>query len=329
LKKILITGLAITSIFTLAACSDGQETSPKAEEVAESKQTTNEVISNAVPKDFYKEISSGKIEHIHGIGYSGNLPGVSVATHKGLKIYQDGKWLEAEDQQHDYMGFQATKNGFFASGHPEPGSNLKNPLGLVKSGNGGASFEKLAFYGETDFHNMSAGYNSGTVYVYNEKPNSKLKQGFYFSTDNGQTWKQSNIDGISSGISSFAVHPDQMSVVAMSTKSGIFLSTDYGNTFKLFSKPKGTIAITFGNEDIIYSYITEDKQQGLTRLSVATSEEIDIKIPSLDSDDLIMYIAQNKKNPAEIVFATKKSNIFLTTNSGEKWEQIVKNGSLE
>ena len=51
--------------------------------------------------------------------------GVSIATHSGIKVYQNGKWLEAKTGLHDYMGFQATKNGFFASGHPEPGANLK------------------------------------------------------------------------------------------------------------------------------------------------------------------------------------------------------------
>ena len=73
------------------------------------------------------------------------MSGVSIATHSGIKVYQNGKWLEAKTGLHDYMGFQATKNGFFASGHPEPGANLKNPLGLMKSSDGGNTLEKLAF----------------------------------------------------------------------------------------------------------------------------------------------------------------------------------------
>jgi hypothetical protein len=316
-------------MFVITACSDGQEASSKMEEVSESKQTTNEASSNTVPSDFYKEIPSGKVEHIHGIGYAGNLPGISVATHKGLKIYRNGKWLEAEKQQHDYMGFQATKDGFFASGHPDPGSKLKNPLGLIKSKDGGRSFDTLAFYGETDFHSMSAGYNNGAVYVYNEKPNSKLKTGFYYSTDNGNTWEQSKLNGIPNGISSFAVHPDKSSVVTISTKEGVFLSTDYGNTFQQLSKPKETIAIAFGNDEIIYSYITEQKQQGLIKQSIATNEENNINTPSLDAKDQILYISQNPQTPAEIVFVTTKVNVFRTTDSGENWDQIIKNGNLE
>lgn len=75
-------------------------------------------------------------------------------------------------------GLSSNENGFFASGHPEPGANLKNPLGLMKSSDGGNTLEKLAFYGESDFHNLAVGYNTEAIYLYNERPNSKLQQGF-------------------------------------------------------------------------------------------------------------------------------------------------------
>lgn len=115
----------------------------------------------------------------------------------------------------------------------------------------------------------------------------------------------------------------------MSTKNGIYLSTDNGNTFKLFSKSQETTALTLGSEDVIYSYITEQQQQQLMKQPLATSQGADLNIPALDSKDQIMYISQNPQNPAEIVFATIKANVFLTTDDGNTWKQIVKNGNLE
>ena len=53
------------------------------------------------------------------------MPGISIATHSGIKVYQNGKWFETATQLHNYVGFQATEDGFFASGHPEPGEFLK------------------------------------------------------------------------------------------------------------------------------------------------------------------------------------------------------------
>ncbi|EEL29329.1 VPS10, VPS10 domain protein [Bacillus cereus] len=325
MKHYVATGLAITSLLIISGCSSNVETAPVKKETVQS-QPKNIETANTSPQDFYKEITSGKIEHIHGIGYAGNMSGVSIATHSGIKVYQNGKWLEAKTGLHDYMGFQATKNGFFASGHPEPGANLKNPLGLMKSSDGGNTLEKLAFYGESDFHNLAVGYNTETIYLYNERPNSKLQQGFYFSTNNEQEWKTSKLKGLSSAIHSFSVHPDQSSVVAVSTKDGVYLSTDYGNTFELFSKSLESTAITLSNEDVIYAPINK---QIVTKKSIATNEETNIQIPPLDSKDAIMYISQNPQNSAEIVFATMKSNVFLSTDEGNTWKQIANEGTFQ
>ncbi len=204
MKHYVATRLAITSLLFITGCSSNAETAPVKKDTVQSQPKHTET-ANTIPQNFYKETTFGKIEHIHGIGYAGNMPGVSIATHSGIKVYQNGKWLETKTELHDYMGFQATKNGFFASGHPEPGANLKNPLGLMKSSDGGNTLEKLAFYGESDFHNLAVGYNTEAIYLYNERPNSKLQQGFYFSTNNGQDWKNSKLKGLSSTIHSFSV----------------------------------------------------------------------------------------------------------------------------
>ncbi|MGN4444217.1 F510_1955 family glycosylhydrolase [Bacillus cereus group sp. MYBK79-1] len=325
MKHYIATGLAITSLFIISGCSSNAETAPVKKDTVQSQPNHTETV-NTSPQNFYTETTSGKIEHIHGIGYAGNMPGVSIATHNGIKVYQNGKWFETKTELHDYMGFQATKNGFFASGHPERGANLKNPLGLMKSSDGGNTLEKLAFYGESDFHNLAVGYNTEAIYLYNERPNSKLQQGFYFSTNNGQDWKESKLKGLSSTIHSFSVHPDQASVVAVSAKDGVYLSTDYGNTFELFSTSLESTAVTLSNEDVIYAPINK---QIVTKKSIATNEETNIQTPSLDSKDTIMYISQNPQNSAEIVFATMKANVFLSTDEGKTWKQITKEGTFQ
>ena len=325
MKYYVATGIAITSLFIITGCSSNAEIAPANKETVRFQPKHTETANTSL-QSFYKETTSGKIEHIHGIGYAGNMPGVSIATHSGIKVYQNGKWFETKTELHDYMGFQATKNGFFASGHPAPGTNLKNPLGLMKSSDGGNTLEKLAFYGESDFHNLAVGYNTETIYLYNERPNSKLQQGFYFSTNNGQEWKNSKLKGLSSTIHTFSVHSDQASVVAVSAKDGIYLSTDYGNTFELFSTSLESTAVTLSNEDVFYAPINK---QMITKKSIATNEETNLQIPSLDSKDTIMYISQNPQNSSEIVFATMQANVFLSTDNGKTWKQITKNGLLQ
>ncbi|HDR6310139.1 TPA: VPS10, VPS10 domain protein [Bacillus cereus] len=325
MKHYVATGLAITSLLFISGCSSNAEIAPAKKDTVQSQPKHTETVTTS-PQNFYKETTSGKIEHIHGIGFAGNMPGVSIATHSGIKVYQDGKWFETKTALHDYMGFQATKNGFSASGHPERGANLKNPLGLMKSSDGGNTLEKLAFYGESDFHNLAVGYNTEAIYLYNERPNSKLQQGFYFSTNNGQDWKNSQLKGLSSTIHAFSVHPDQASVIALSTKDGVYLSTDYGNTFELFSTSLESTAVTLSNEEVIYAPINK---QIVTKKSIATNEETNIQTPSLDAKDAIMYISQNPQNSAEIAFATMKANVFLSTDEGKTWKQITKEGTFQ
>lgn len=108
MKHYVATAIAITSLLIISGCSSNVETTTVKKETMQSQQKNTEIV-NTTPQNFYKEITSGKIEHIHGIGYVGNVPGVSIATHSGIKVYQNGKWLETATQLHDYMGFQATK----------------------------------------------------------------------------------------------------------------------------------------------------------------------------------------------------------------------------
>lgn len=42
-----------------------------------------------------------------------------------------------------------------------------------------------------------------------------------------------------------------------------------------------------------------------------------------------MYISQKPQNSAEIVFATMKANVFLSTDKGKTWKQITKEGTLQ
>lgn len=56
------------------------------------------------------------------------------------------------------MGYVATDNGFYSSGHPHPSAGLINPFGLIKSSDGGHTLTKLGFEGESDFHLMGVGY---------------------------------------------------------------------------------------------------------------------------------------------------------------------------
>ena len=86
-----------------------------------------------------------------------------MATHTGIVSYSNGSWSRPDLPINDYMGYSGISDGFFSSGHPGAGSNLINPIGLVKSNDFGASVQTINFLGETDFHVMGASYFGETV----------------------------------------------------------------------------------------------------------------------------------------------------------------------
>src|SRR5205814_4711499 len=129
------------------------------------------------------------LTHVHGLAYSADGKRLMIPSHVGLAIYENGKWSKAPGPQHDYMGFAATSKYIYSSGHPAPGSGLVNPFGLLRSRDGGKSWDKLALEGESDFHVMAAGWNTNAVYVWNPAPNSRMRAaGLHYTRNDGFSW---------------------------------------------------------------------------------------------------------------------------------------------
>src|SRR5262245_46414750 len=110
--------------------------------------------------------------HVHGLAYSPDGKRLMIPSHHGLAVYETGKWSKAPGPEHDYMGFAATGKHLYSSGHPAPGSGLVNPFGLLRSRDGGRTWDKLGLEGESDFHLLATGWNTNAVYVWNPAPSS-------------------------------------------------------------------------------------------------------------------------------------------------------------
>lgn len=301
-----------------------EQKAPK-EEKAQKKES-NEEESNA---GFIIKAKQQKLEHIHGIGFPGNDQALYVASHEGLKIYKDGAWFETSSDNHDYMGFQVVKDGFYSSGHPEKGSGLKNPLGLVKSTDSGKNLDKIAFYGESDFHFMAASFQDETLYVINEQPNSKLDTGVYVSKDKGGSWEEAGLNGFDSNTyGMIAVHPDQGETFAMSTKDGVFVSSDYGKTIKEIGEYEMVTAAAFSKDSLYISPI-ENKKLKLVKLNPDGTAATELAIPNLAVDNPITYIAADYKMEGKLAIMTYQNDLYETTDGGKTWNQVLVKGNIQ
>ena len=155
--------------------------------------------------------------HVHGLSVSSTTGQVLLATHDGLFDITTQPAAKI-GPTNDLMGFTGgTDHGvLYASGHPGEGSDLANPLGLIRSTDAGKTWEKLSRQGESDFHALTA-TKSGIVGF----------DGALRTSPDGKTWTTAAVDFVPAAL---AGNPTSDTVLA-TTPQGIRRSTDGGTTW--------------------------------------------------------------------------------------------------
>lgn len=267
------------------------------------------------------------LQHIHGLGFSIDGGRLFVPAHHGLAVYEDGQWQQGLGERHDYMGYVQVEDGFYSSGHPAEGSRLKNPLGLVSSQDEGHTLNKLALYGEVDFHLMGAGYYSHAIYVYSPNATSQMEEpGLYYTINEGDTWKRIEMPGGAENLpTAIAVHPRDGGTMAMGNSKGVFWTEDYGESFtKLLAMP--ATALHFGMDELLYAAVYPGTAE-LFSFDLQQQDAKEIELPPL-TDDPIMYIAQHPRQPDLLAISTYLKNIFLSDQDGG-WKQLAVQGETK
>lgn len=266
------------------------------------------------------------LHHVHGLAFTPDGTSLMVPAHVGLAVYLDGRWTTAPGAPHDFMGFSVAKNAIYTSGHPAPGSPLRNPLGLMKSTDGGATWRQLGLSGESDFHQMAASYASGAIYVINAERNSRMGQtGLHVTLDEGKTWKRAASSGLTGQIISLAAHPTAAGTVAVGTAEGLHLSRDQGATFKRIGPATPVTAASFALDGKHLYYATHTGE-AFYRVALDGAGRKAVALPPLQGD-FVLYIAQNPRDADEFAIATRKRDVYLSQDDGTSWRQIAREGS--
>jgi photosystem II stability/assembly factor-like uncharacterized protein len=266
-----------------------------------------------------------QLVHVHGLSYSPDGSKIMIPSHYGLAVFDGSGWSKAPGPQHDYMGFSATKNAIYSSGHPAQGSGLVNPFGLIKSTDGGQTWQKLGMEGESDFHMLAAGYEAGTIYVVNFNPNSRMKQpGIYFTVNDGFSWQRAAAKGLDNFPRSLAVHPSNPKTVAAGTEKGLYLSQNAGDAFQKIAD--GEIAGTFFDLDGKHLWFSKaEGQPGLARFDLDSKQIDNVALPAMEND-AVAYIAQNPAKRNEYAIATFQRSVYISQDEGKTWKQVADKG---
>lgn len=166
--------------------------------------------------------------HVHGLGMDPADGTILIATHDGLFRSSPDGLVPVGTDGRDLMGFTVTGPGaYLSSGHPGPGDDLPDPLGLVESRDAGATWAPLSLTGEVDFHALDVA--QGTVFGYDATIGMVRA-----SSDGGRLWSdRAALDALD-----IAVDPGDPVRVLATVEGGVAASTNGGRTFGTPSGPQ-------------------------------------------------------------------------------------------
>lgn len=264
------------------------------------------------------------LTHVHGLAYSADGKRLMIPSHHGLAVFENGRWSKAEGPDHDYMGFTATAEALYSSGHPARGSGLTNPFGVIRSTNGGRKWDSLGMSGETDFHLLAAGYHTNAIYVLNPAPNSRMKTAGLFSSPNdGFTWHQHALDGVTGEPTALAADPADPEGFALGTSEGVYVAQDGKGLQRIADGRVTALWFDLADDALWVGRYTDGPE--LARLDPQTAELARIDIP-VTGQDAVAYVAQNPAQPDEYAIATFRRNVFVSTDAGRNWGEIAREG---
>ncbi|MEX8059286.1 WD40/YVTN/BNR-like repeat-containing protein [Microbacterium sp. 16-032] len=165
------------------------------------------------------------VAHVHAIVPAPDGDGFLLGAHEGIFSATATGELGPRIGGHDFdaMGLTALGGDLIASGHPgrnTPAELGVGNLGVIRSQDGGETWEPVAFTGEKDFHVLTAGPD-GALYGQDAGDGAML-----ISTDKGVSWSPTG-----STLLTFGLQVDATGRIIALTPDGPQISIDRGKTF--------------------------------------------------------------------------------------------------
>lgn len=221
------------------------------------------------------------VSHIHDMDVDAETGTVLLATHEGLVDVSTSP-ATSIGPTIDLMSFAVGADGtMYASGHPGPGVEMPNPVGLITSSDSGKTWSEASRAMESDFHALTVTDQQVIGF-----------DGQLLTSPDDTTWQPAESPVEAYHLSS----TDDAATVLATTEGGLQRSTDHGQTWDavdeapvlMLTAMVGDYAVGVAPDNTVY--LSDDA--GLTWQQRSTVEEDVSAIDITTSDDgLQLWVA--------------------------------------
>lgn len=235
-----------------------------------------------------------EVDHVHSVETDGDK--VFAGTHQGLYEFVDNNWVR-RGLEFDVMGLAQHDSELFASGHPGPGKEFPDPVGILHSADGGETWDSLTLSGEVDFHLLKVSETSMVGVAANYSS-------VIFSDDFGSTWSPLDL----TSLSDLSLHHSSGDLL-MASEGSLFLSEDSGSAFVKISDQTDVVKAQWWGDAVLIS--------NPTTLFVAPGIDAPFKALSHTFANILDLSASGT-----IIVVLDETGVHLSTDAGATFTRI-------
>lgn len=241
--------------------------------------------------------SFNSVSHFHQVKVFKNR--VLLGTHEGLyELTGSNKMKKMGTENFDVMGLAVLGNKIFASGHPNRGSKLPAPVGLVASIDYGRAWKQISLAGIVDFHLLEG--SRSELYGADSQSGNLM-----YSADFGKTWEFLG----QNEFSDIAVSPDRKGVAVALKDRNLWLTE---NSFNAMVEIKNSLKFSqiewtkYGLFGLSGNSLYQSLNNGKTWL----------KLSKFKGEPGILGTSEN------LMIVTVGSDFYRSLNSGKSFKKV-------